>query len=157
MFMIDLGAQSHYSVLGVEPGAPIAEIRASLYKLSGDLERQRLKSGSPEEKRTIEERQQRINKVGDLMTNPAKRTNYDNVNAHLTFFQVRKATTPVWEERDLLLRWLHQTVREFLLSQGEVLRPINDLERTDFTSDFTPNELLERLLENEAREREDKS
>jgi hypothetical protein len=37
-------------------------------------------------------------------------------------------------------------VRDFLHERGEVVAPITDLERTDFTADFTPNELLEHLL-----------
>jgi hypothetical protein len=49
------------------------------------------------------------------------------------------------EERAARLRWVHRAIREFLLAQGEDMEPIDDLERSDFTGDFTPNALLEQL------------
>lgn len=154
MFMIDLGAQSHYSILGLAPDATPRDIRASVTKLVGDLERQIQKARSPEESRNLLDRKQDLSKIGLFLENPANRAAYDKNNAHLTFFQVRKAVTPVWDERDLLLRWLHQVVRDFLIAQGDTVQPVSDLERTDFTADFTPNELVERLLDEvHARER----
>lgn len=148
MFMIDLGAPSYYSILGVSPDADVREIRESQTKIYRELERQRLKARSPEEKRNLTERQQNINKIGDGLSNLRTRSQYDKDNVHLTFFLVRKAAAPVWGERGLLLRWMHQTVLDFLLEQGEALDPISDLERTDFTADYTANELLESLLRN---------
>ncbi len=151
--MVDLGAQSHYSVLGLAPGATAAEIRASLSKVFGELERQRQKARSPEEERNLIERQMNLNKIGDLLTHSEKRASYDNINAHLTFFQIRKAVTPVWDERELLLRWMHRTVREFLITKGEMVQPISDLERTDFSADFTENDIVEGLLRAQAQEK----
>jgi curved DNA-binding protein CbpA len=145
MFMIDLGVQSHYSVLGLTPDASAKEIRASVMKIVTDLKRQSMRS--PEQKRSFEDRVKYFNSIATEMENPEKRAKYDKLNAHLTFFQVRKAVTPVWDERDLLFRWLHQTVRDFLLAQGEAVSPITDLERTDFTGDVTGNELLDSLLQ----------
>jgi hypothetical protein len=149
MFMIDMGAASYYSILGLAPDADGRAIRASQSNIFADLERQRQKARTAEEKAGLSERQQNINRIGDELSNPARRSKYDQQNVHLTFFQVRKAAAPVWDDRELLLRWLHRAVRDFLLEKGEPVEPVTDLERTDFTADFTPNELLERLLHNE--------
>jgi hypothetical protein len=146
MFMIDLGQPSHYSVLQVSPDAEVAEVRAGLTKVAGILARQLLKARTPEEKKKIQNRQVEINRIGSELSNPRSRTAYDRANVHLTFFSVRKATAPVFEERELLLRWMHQSVRDFLLARQETIEPITDLERTDFSADFSANELLERLL-----------
>jgi len=147
MFMVDLGMSSYYSVLGVSPDADVAVIRAAAATIYGDLERARLKTISPEEKRNLEGRKVNINSIRDALSNATQRSLYDRGNAHLTFFQVRKAAAPVWLERGLLLRWMHKAVREFLQEKGETIEPLTDLERSDFTADFTANEWLERLLE----------
>jgi hypothetical protein len=102
-----------------------------------------------EEKRKLEQEQQSINKIGDELTNPETRKKYDARNVHLSFFSVRKGGAPVWEDRARLLSWMHQAARNFLLERGEAVEPVTDLERTDFTADFTANELLERLLRTE--------
>jgi curved DNA-binding protein CbpA len=149
MFMVNLGVQSDYSILGVSPEADASEIRSKTSKIYGDLDRQRLKVRNEEEKRKIIDKQVNINKIGDKLSNPIERAKYDLQNVHLTFFTIRKACAPIWEERSLLLRWMHQAVRDFLEKKGEKIPPITDLERTDFTSDFTENDLLERMLQRE--------
>jgi hypothetical protein len=146
MFMIDLGAPSHYSVLGISPDANVAEIRESKTKLLGDLARKLLKVRDPEEKRRIQEEQESINAIGEVLSRAEKRIQYDESNVHLTFFQIRRAATPILAERELLIRWMHQAVRRFLVEKGEEMEPVSDLERSDFSGDFSPNELLESLL-----------
>jgi curved DNA-binding protein CbpA len=146
MFMVDLGAPSYYSVLGIMPDADVREIRAIASKTCGDLERAKHRTSSPEEKRRLEERMVNINKISDELSDGIKRSQYDRRNVHLTFFLVRKAAAPIWQERKLLLRWLHLAVRDFLQTKGEALAPLTDLDRSDFTADFTENDLLERLL-----------
>jgi curved DNA-binding protein CbpA len=145
MFMIDLGTPSHYSVLGVDPEASAKEIRGKVDKLFGELERKRLQARTPEEKRQLEERQKTINQIAGILANPSKRSDYNRDNAHLTFLALRKTAAPALEERAARLRWVHRAIREFLLAQGEDMEPIDDLERSDFTGDFTPNALLEQL------------
>lgn len=146
MFMVDLGAPSYYSILGIQPDASAAEIRAIASKSCGDLERAKHKTANLEEKRRLEDRIVNINRISDELSNVEKRPQYDRRNIHLTFFLVRKAAAPIWQERKLLLRWIHLAVRDFLVTKGETLEPITDLDRSDFTADFTENELLERLL-----------
>jgi len=151
MFMIDLGAQSHYSVLGIAPDAEAKEIRESQTRIIGDLKRQWHAARSPEEKRTIEERLKSINSVGDELSSPKDRLAYDSRNAHLTFFVVRKAVAPILEDRELRLRWVHKAVRDFLIQKGERVEPLADLERTDFSADFSPNQMLDAILLSERR------
>lgn len=145
MFMIDLGVESHYSLLGVDPEASPKDIREAKTRIAGDLERQRQRARTPDERRSLEERMVRINAAGDTLAHPQKRGTYDGENTHLTFFVVRKAAAPALEEREVMLRWVHQAIRDFLSSNGEEVDPLSDLERWDFRADFTPNELLERL------------
>src|SRR5580698_10266742 len=99
MFMIDLGAQSDYSILGVSPQADANELRASQSRIYGELERQRQKARNEEEKRNITEKQVSINKIGDKLSNAVERAKYDLQNVHLTFFTIRRASAPIWEER----------------------------------------------------------
>ncbi len=152
MFMIDLGVQSDYSILGVSPSADAREIRASQTKIFGQLDRQRTTSmRNEEERRKIEEKQANINRIGDKLSNPVERTKYDRQNVHLTFFTIRRTSAAVWGERGLLLRWMHASVRDFLLTQGARVPPMTDLEGRDFSADFTENPLLEELLQREDR------
>ncbi len=151
MFIVDLGVSSYYSLLGVSTDADVKEIRGSASKIFNNLEQQRLKERDPEEIRNIVQRQKNINKISGELTNAAARAKYDAQNVHLTFFAVRKAVAPLWQERARLLRWMHDSLRDFLAQRGEAVEPVTDLERSDFTSDFTRNELLERLLQNAER------
>jgi curved DNA-binding protein CbpA len=146
MFMIDLGVSSYYSVLGVPHDADVPSIRRTKANLAGDLERQYQMARSPDEKRRLEQRKQHVNQIGDELSDPERRAAYDRANVHLTYFAVRKAAAPTLEEPDLRLRWMHQAVRRFLARRGEVLEPVSDLEREDFSADFDDNALLERLL-----------
>lgn len=145
IFMIDLGAQSHYSVLGIAPDAEAKEIRESQNRIIGDLKRQ-FGMARTEERRAIEERLKNINAIGDELSRPATRQAYDARNAHLTFFVVRKAVAPILEDRELRLRWVHKAVRDFLIQKGETMEPLADLERTDFSADFSPNQMLDAIL-----------
>jgi hypothetical protein len=146
MFMIDLGAQSHYSVLGIGPDAEAKEIRDSQSRIVGDLKRKLGMARGSEEKRVIEERLKNINSIGDELSRPKSRQAYDARNAHLTFFVVRKAVAPILEDRELRLRWVHKAVRDFLIQKGETMEPLADLERTDFSADFSPNQMLDAIL-----------
>jgi curved DNA-binding protein CbpA len=146
MFMIDLGAASHYSILGVLPDAEMPEIREAQNKKFRELELRRLKTGDPDERRILEAQIRDINSIGDTLSNPAARQKYDRDNAHLTFFVIRRAAAPVFDERDLRLEWVHRAVRQFLEEKGEQVDPLTDLERTDFSADYTENALLNRML-----------
>lgn len=51
MFMIDLGAESFYSTLGISPEATPQEVRMAHNRVTGEIERQRQRARTPEEKR----------------------------------------------------------------------------------------------------------
>jgi curved DNA-binding protein CbpA len=146
MFMIDLGVESFYSALGITPEAGPQEIRIAQSKTTGDLQRLQQRARTPEEKRSIEERLQQLNAIGDRLSNPQLRAEYNRENAHLTFFVVRPVAAPAFQEREVRLRWVHRLARDFLLDCGESVDPLTDLERSDFTADFTPNDILDDLL-----------
>lgn len=146
MFMIDLSMPSHYSNLGISPDVDGSEIRASLNHRYGDLERQRLKARNPDEKRQLAEQQKMLNRIGDLLSNPTERKKYDQENAHLTFFLIQEAGAEPLVNKAARVEWLHGVLHSFLARRGESVSPVTDLERTDFTADFTENERLDTLL-----------
>ena len=146
MFLIDLGAPSYYSVLGVLPGADPREVRAQQSKKHAELDRELARTTDPDKRRKLTEQQQVNNRIGDELSDPRKRQAYDETNAHLTFFVVRRAAAPMFDEREPRLRWIHRAVRDFLQRKGEQVDPITDLERVDFTADFSDNAWLDRLL-----------
>lgn len=147
IFMIDLKTQSYYSELGIGPEASIKEIRDSKARIAGELDRQRKMARlDSDERRTLEERMKKVNSIGDELSNPNKKQAYDAANSHLTFYVIRKASAPILDDRELRLRWVHKAVREFLVQRGETVMPLADLERSDFSADFTPNQLLDGIL-----------
>jgi hypothetical protein len=146
MFMIDLGAESFYSTLGISPEATPSEVRMAHNRVTGEIERQRQRARTPEEKRALEERLRELNAIGDCLSKPEGRAKYDAENAHLTFFVIRPVAAPAFGQRDIRLRWVHRVMRDFVLQKGGALDPLTDLERTDFAADFTPNDLLDGLM-----------
>jgi curved DNA-binding protein CbpA len=147
MFIIDLSTPSHYSVLELDPDATAKEIRAKVSKLVGDLERQRQRARTPEEKRQFEERQKKLNQISGVLSHPANRAEYNRANAHLTFFTLRRTAAPALEDRAARLRLIHRAIRDFLAARGEIVEPLDDLERSGFSTDFTPNAKLDQLLQ----------
>ena len=146
MFMIDLGAQSYYSVLGVNPGASFAAIRAARDQMIKEL-KERLRTAQTEtEKRLLEERQKEINAAGEKLARPDQREAYDRDNAHLKFFTVRMVAAPMFTEKADAFFVLHRTIRDFLASKGVTIPPLSDIEAQGFESDETPVELLDALL-----------
>jgi|SRR5215470_3488187 len=144
MFMIDLGADSHYSLLGVSPTATTAEIRQARDRMVKELrERQRREPSNREE---LEKRQTAVNAAGEELVRPAKRTEYDQQNAHLRFFTVRDAAVPLFVDPGHRIDVLHGAISAHLLEAGVALRPLSDVDRTDFAADETPNQLLDELL-----------
>jgi curved DNA-binding protein CbpA len=147
MFMIDLGVGSHYSLLGVAPDASAKEIRQARARIVAELSKKmHFRSCKPDERRSLEERMSEINGIFEELANRERRETYNKKNPHLTFFVIRKVAAPAFEDREVRLHWLHRAIYEFLTAKGEKMDPLSDLERTDFTSDYTPNQLLERLL-----------
>jgi len=144
MFMIDLGAESYYSLLGVTPNATAAEIRQARDGLVRELrERQRRE---PTKRKELEERQKVVNTAGEELARPANRAQYDQDNAHLRFFTVRNAAAPLFADPADRIDVLHRAISAHLNSAGVGIRPLSDLDRTDFTADQTPNPLLDERL-----------
>jgi hypothetical protein len=146
MFMIDLGAQSHYSTLGVSPSAGIQEIRDAFNKIGNDLKKRLIAAKTEEEKKKIEERQKQINSIGGTLISPERRAEYDRENAHLRFFDVQTIAAPLFTSKTDRLHVLHRAIRDFLGAKGVALAPLSDLEREDFASDENRVELLDNLL-----------
>jgi curved DNA-binding protein CbpA len=146
MFMIDLGTQSYYSVLGVTPSANIAAIRSARDTLVNDLARKMRTAETDAEKLALEVRQKEINAAGETLVRPDKREEYDRAHAHLRFFTVRVASVPMFTDKADGFFVLHRAISEFLAAKGLAVAPLSDLEAQDFLSDETPNDLLENLL-----------
>ncbi len=145
MFMIDLGMQSYYSLLGVSPAASAGEIREARDRKIKELrERQRIAQGPEEEK--LKDRQKEINAAGETLARPKNREEYDRQNSHLKFFSVRVAAAPLFVEKADRIHVLHRAIREFLAAKSIDLPPLSDIEREDFSADETPIDLLDNLL-----------
>lgn len=153
MFMIDLSIPSHYSVLGVLPDADPSEIRASQSKAYAELDKKLRRTSDPDEQHRLVEQQTRVNAIGDQLCDKERRKAYDKENPHLTFFVIRRAAAPAFCERPLFLLMAHRAARDFLVRKGETVDPITDLERTDFSADFTENALLDTLLRDRPAQR----
>lgn len=144
MFMIDLGAESYYSLLGVTPNATAAQIRHARDGLIRELrERQRRE---PTRRGELDERQKAVNAAGEELARPARRTQYDQENAHLRFFTVRTAAAPMFTEPADRTDVIHRAIRDHLRAQGVAIADLSDVDRTDFTADHSPNSLLDELL-----------
>lgn len=147
MFMIDLGAQSYYSALGISPNASIAEIRIACDRVGKELAEKLRVSASDEEREKINGRLKYINsEVGETLKRPEKRKEYDRANAHLRFFTVQVAAVPVFVDKVDRMHVMHRIVKDFLWEKGVRLSPLSDVEREDFGGDESPVELLDNLL-----------
>lgn len=142
--MIDLGVESHYSLLGVSPDCTAAEIRQARDNLIRELrERQRRE---PTRRAELTERQRLINNIGEELARPAKRARYDQDHEHLRFFTIRSATAPMFTDPEDRIDVLHRAISAHLRAEGVHVRPLSDLDRDDFTADLTPNNLLDELI-----------
>lgn len=146
MFMIDLGVQSHYSLLGISPDATITEIREARDRLGKELTEKKRLTKDNEEKKKIEDRQKKINEAGEVLVRAEEREKYDHENSHLRFFVVQVAAVPMFVDKADRFYALNRIIREFLTTKGTTLTPISDHERDDFSADETTNNLLDNLL-----------
>ncbi|MCI0487093.1 MAG: DnaJ domain-containing protein [Blastocatellia bacterium] len=149
MFIIDLGAPSYYSTLGLSPIASFDEIRTARDQMIKELRDKQSKAATPEEKQKFIDRQTEINAIGETLARPEKRKEYDRANAHLGFFMVQVAAAPLFMEKADRMHVLHRMIKDFLAARGVELRPLSDMDRDDFSADETPIELLDNLLREE--------
>jgi len=146
MFMIDLGAESYYSILGVSPDADVDEINKARNQIMVELKRKYRVEQDPQEKQRIEKRQAEISAIGGTLASPEKRSEYDRANAHLRFFTMRVAAAPMFVENADRIYVLHRAIRDHLAKKGVDLAPLSDIDRSDFSADETPIEFLDNLL-----------
>lgn len=146
MFMIDLGAQSFYSALGISPNAGIAEIRIACDRVGKELAEKLRAVTSEQEREKINDRLKYINSAGETLKRPEERKKYDLANAHLRFFTVQVAAAPMFVDKVDRMHVMHRIVKDFLREKGVRLSPLSDVEREDFTDDESPVELLDNLL-----------
>lgn len=147
MFMIDLGAQSYYSVLGISPNASIAEIRIACDRAGKELAEKLRGAASDEEREKLNGRLKYINsEVGETLKRPEKRKEYDRAHAHLRFFTVQVAAAPLFVDKVDRMHVMHRIVKDFLRAKGLRLSPLSDVEREEFAGDESPVELLDNLL-----------
>lgn len=146
MFMIDLGAQSYYSALGISPNASIAEIRIACDRAGKELVEKLRVAASQEEREKINDRLKYINSAGEMLKRPEKRKEYDRLNAHFRFFTVQVAAAPMFVDKVDRMHVMHRIVKDFLLEKGVRLSPLSDVEREDFAGDESPVRLLDDLM-----------
>ena len=149
MFMIDLGAESLYSKLGLSPGATQDQIIAARDVIGKELidELRKAKASKDlDEMKKIEARHAEINTVGGRLGRPDERKKYDKENAHLRFFLPQPAAVAMFADKVDRIYVLHRVITEFLAAKGERLLPLSDIDRVDFTADETQIDLLDDLL-----------
>lgn len=144
MFMINLDAESHYSVLGISPTASREEIRQARDGLIRKVEEQ--KRREPARREELEAKAKKINAVGDTLARPKERAEYDKANTHLRLFTVRTGAAPMFTDAADRVDALYRAVQAHLRRAGVVLAPCSDIDRWDFTADETPSPLLDELL-----------
>jgi len=144
MFMINIGADSYYAVLGVAPDATQAEIRKAHSRIGTELNRRQ--RNEPDKRTEVVERRKYINGIAAELTSPAKRAEYDRANTDLRFFTVRNVAAPMFADRGHRIDVLYRAITAHLAAAGVPARPVSDLDRTDFRDDQTPNALLDQLL-----------
>jgi len=146
MFILDLGAPSHYTTLGIAPNATALEIGEARSKLQTNI-KQKLRSVTDEKEREeLEEQLKTLNAAGEILSRPDKRKEYDQQNVHLQFYIDRPAAAHVFNSKIERLFMLHRVLRAHLAEKGCLLSPLCDLDRDDFSTDETPNRLLDGLM-----------
>jgi hypothetical protein len=141
MFMVELDTSSHYSLLGVDPNASFADVRAARDREIKRLrERQRREPTNRDE---LVERQKQVNAAGEELARPAQREKYDKQHANLRFLAVRSASAPMFDDAGDRLEALYRAIAGHLRALGVSLPPLSDLDRTDFDDDLTPIPMLD--------------
>lgn len=146
MFMIDLNVPTAYKILGVSPDADAREIIRVRGALQKDLKKKIDATRDEAEKKRLNDELLKITSAGEKLARPAEREKYDAENAHLVFYQERRAAVPFFTSKADRLWVLLRAFRAHLAQQGADLPPLNDLHREDFSADETPNDLLDSLL-----------
>jgi hypothetical protein len=148
MFMIDLGVESHYSVLGVSPDASVNEIRDKKNDLVDAVKRKLRETKDPEEIKRLKAEELMLTDAGNTLCRGTDREAYNEQNAHLRFFTIQSASIPFYRRDADRLYVLHRVLRAFLAEKGCEILPLTEVERTDFSADESPIQLLDQILAN---------
>ena len=145
MFMIDLGMQSHYTLLAVSPTATPAEIRKAREDQVRDL-RTEARRASSERKAELAAQEQALNAAAEVLVRPALKEEYDREHPDLRVFTPQTAAAPLFTDPAQRVGVLYQAIVDHLAHHGARTRPPSDLHRSDFGTDETPNPLLDELI-----------
>lgn len=74
---------------------------------------------------------------------PSARAAYDAENPPLALFRIEPTWAPMFDDRGLALDAVRRDVEAFLRERGVPPRPLSDLERVDFTAEYTFCPLLD--------------
>jgi hypothetical protein len=141
MFMVEIVTDSHYSTLGVAPDALAAEIRDARDRRVAQLREQERRE--PTNREALIELQKAVNAAGAELVRPARRERYDRQNPHLRFFAVRTAAAPIFVQPADRLAALRAAIGAHLAAAGVPVAPPSEVDRLDFTADFSRHPLLD--------------
>ncbi len=141
MFMVELTVDSNYSVLGLKPDAEAAEIREARDRLVEDLRVKQWREPANRDAYLAE--QDRINRAAEELARPARREQYDRAHPHLRFFTVRTTAAPMFVALPDRVVALRAAIAAHLDAVGAPLAPASELDRRDFSADFTRTPLLD--------------
>jgi curved DNA-binding protein CbpA len=141
MFMVELTVDSHYSVLGLKPDAQAAEIREARDRLVNVSRVKQLQEPGNREAHLAE--QARINRAAEELARPARREQYDRDHPYLRFFTVRRVAAPMFTFLPDRVAALRAAIAAHLDAMGSPIAPASELDRRDFTADFTRSPLLD--------------
>jgi hypothetical protein len=143
MFIVDVNPPSHYSLLGVAPAATAAEIRAARDARILELRKsERQEPQRPE----FAEQQREVNAAAEVLLRAAQRREYDEEHPELRLFAVRTAAAALFTDPADRMSVLYRALAAHLAARGTPAQPPSDLHRTDFSTDATPNHLLDELI-----------
>jgi hypothetical protein len=144
MFIVDVSAPSHYTLLGVASTATAAEIRVA--RDARILELRKAERQEPHRRAEFAEQQREINAAAEVLLRAAQRLEYDEEHPDLRLFTVRTAAAALFTEPADRTGVLYRALAAHLAARGSPAEPPSDLHRTDFSIDATPNHLLDELI-----------
>ena len=138
MFMIDPGADSLFSVLGLSPDATRSDITGAAAKLKVQLNAEKKSTSDPDKLKLLGDREREISDADERLSAPKEREKYDRENTHLRFFTIMPTAAPFYVTPVDRVYVLHRMIRRFLAAKGVELPPLTEVETTGSVSDWTP-------------------
>ncbi len=122
---IVLPRSTHYSRLAILPESTAEEIRAAAARLDARLRAEARSEADLAEAHRIS------------LESQAGRTEHDTALPPLLLMRLEPTWNSIFEDRGAELAVLRREIENFLLRAGEVVRRPTDVDRTDFTNDYT--------------------